>query len=68
MLEPRVQAFQCLDKERALELAREADRRRQAGRTPGALHGVPVGVKDIIDVRGVVTGMGSPIYKRTCPR
>ena len=29
MLEPRVQAFQFLDKERALELAREADRRLQ---------------------------------------
>jgi len=63
LLEPRVQAFQYLDKERALELARETDRRLLAGRTPGALHGVPVGVKDIIDVRGVVTGMGSPIYK-----
>ena len=67
MLEPRVQAFQFLDKERALELAREADRRLRAGRTPGSLHGVPVGVKDIIDVRGVVTGMGSPIYKAYVP-
>src|SRR5215831_20414946 len=67
LLEQRVQGFQSLDKERALELAREADRRLQAGRTPGALHGVPVGVKDIIDVRGVVTGMGSPIYKAYLP-
>src|SRR5262252_3003143 len=62
-LEQRVQAWQSLNKERALELAREADRRILAGRTPGALHGVPVGVKDIIDVRGMVTSMGSPIYK-----
>lgn len=67
LLEPRIQAFQYLDKERALELAREADRRIAAGRTPGALHGVPVGVKDIIDVRGVVTSMGSPIYKGYVP-
>jgi Asp-tRNA(Asn)/Glu-tRNA(Gln) amidotransferase A subunit family amidase len=67
LLEPRIQAFQFLDKERAIELAREADRRLKAGRTPGALHGVPVGVKDIIDVRGVVTSMGSPIYKAYVP-
>src|SRR5215475_14082050 len=67
LLEQRVQGFQSLDKERALALAREADRRLQAERTPGALHGVPVGVKDIIDVRGVVTGMGSPIYKAYLP-
>jgi Asp-tRNA(Asn)/Glu-tRNA(Gln) amidotransferase A subunit family amidase len=67
LLEPRIQAFQFLDKERAIELAREADRRVKAGRTPGSLHGVPVGVKDIIDVRGVVTSMGSPIYKAYVP-
>ena len=66
-LEERVKAWQWLDKERALESAREADRRVQAGRTPGALHGVPVAVKDIIDVRGVVTSMGSPIYERYVP-
>jgi len=51
-IEDRVQAWQWLDKERALQSAREADRRVLAGRTPGALHGVPVGIKDIIDVAG----------------
>ena len=66
-LEDRVQAWQSLDKERALALAREADRRILAGRMPGALQGVPVAVKDIIDVRGMVTGMGSPIYERYLP-
>jgi Asp-tRNA(Asn)/Glu-tRNA(Gln) amidotransferase A subunit family amidase len=66
-LEERVQAWQALDRGRALEAAREADRRVLAGRTPGALHGVPVGVKDLIDVRGMVTGMGSPIYQRYVP-
>jgi Asp-tRNA(Asn)/Glu-tRNA(Gln) amidotransferase A subunit family amidase len=66
-LEERVQAWQTLDKERALEVAREADRRILAGRTPGTLQGVPVAVKDIIDVRGMVTSMGSPIYERYVP-
>jgi Asp-tRNA(Asn)/Glu-tRNA(Gln) amidotransferase A subunit family amidase len=31
--------------------------------TRGSLHGVPVGVKDVIDVCGMPTGMGSPIYR-----
>ncbi|HXX12374.1 MAG TPA: amidase [Burkholderiales bacterium] len=66
-LEARVQAWQSLNKERALESAREADRRILAGRTPGALQGVPVGVKDIIDVRGMVTSMGSAVYERYVP-
>jgi Asp-tRNA(Asn)/Glu-tRNA(Gln) amidotransferase A subunit family amidase len=66
-LEERVQAWQTLDKGRAVETAREADRRILAGRTPGALQGVPVAVKDIIDVRRMVTSMGSPIYERYVP-
>ena len=66
-LDERVRAWQWLDPQRALDSAREADRRLRAGRTPGMLHGVPVAVKDIIDVRGVVTSMGSPVYERYVP-
>ncbi|PWT70229.1 MAG: amidase [Proteobacteria bacterium] len=66
-IEHQVQAWQLLDRERALEAAREVDRRLQAGRMPGALHGVPIGVKDIIDVKGMATSMGSPIYQRYVP-
>jgi Asp-tRNA(Asn)/Glu-tRNA(Gln) amidotransferase A subunit family amidase len=66
-IEDRVQAWQWLDKERALQSAREVDRRVLAGRTPGALHGVPVGVKDIIDVRGMPTSMGSRVYESYLP-
>ena len=66
-LEDKVRAWQTLDRQRAIESAREADRRVAAGRTPGALHGVPIAVKDIIDVRGLPTTMGSPIYERYFP-
>ncbi|MEO8630644.1 MAG: amidase [Betaproteobacteria bacterium] len=66
-LDPLLMAWEALDRNRALEAARESDRRLRAGRTPGALHGVPVAVKDIIDVRGVVTTMGSPIYRQYIP-
>ena len=45
--------------ELALEAARRADRELRAGRDRGPLHGIPVGLKDVIDVRGVRTTMGS---------
>ncbi len=59
--EDRVQAWQFLDRDRALAQARERDRRRAAGMPLGPLHGVPVGIKDIIDVEGMPTENGTPI-------
>ena len=57
--EPQVQAWQHLDPEYSIALARALDR---SGRR-GPLHGVPFGVKDIIDTRDMPTEYGSPIYK-----
>jgi Asp-tRNA(Asn)/Glu-tRNA(Gln) amidotransferase A subunit family amidase len=57
-----VQAWAALDEARALALAAECDRRRAAGAEHGALHGVPVGVKDIIDTADLPTEMGSPAF------
>ena len=54
-LDPRVHAFIKVDAEAALDAARLAEREIAAGRTRGHLHGVPVGVKDIIDVAGLPT-------------
>jgi aspartyl-tRNA(Asn)/glutamyl-tRNA(Gln) amidotransferase subunit A len=45
------------DQARAEAAGRDLERRR--GRGGGALHGVPVAVKDLVDVEGVVTGAGS---------
>jgi len=59
--EERVQAWAFLDRDKALREAEDRDRRRRLGQPLGALHGVPVGIKDIIDVRGMPTGNGSPI-------
>jgi amidase len=56
--EPTVQAWEQLDARRALDEARALD--REAPRGP--LHGVPVGVKDIIDTADFPTAYGSPIY------
>ena len=54
-----INAWAYLDRDGALERARQADWFRKLGRSMGPLHGVPVGVKDIIDVRGMPTGLGS---------
>jgi Asp-tRNA(Asn)/Glu-tRNA(Gln) amidotransferase A subunit family amidase len=62
-----VQAWAFLDPQHALEQARAADEWRAGGRPIGPLHGVPVGVKDIIDTGDMPTEIGSPIYAGRTP-
>jgi Asp-tRNA(Asn)/Glu-tRNA(Gln) amidotransferase A subunit family amidase len=57
-----IQAWAALDEARAAALAAECDRRRAASPEHGALHGVPVGVKDIIDTADLPTERGSPAF------
>lgn len=48
----------------ALQAARKAERELRAGRDRGPLHGVPVAVKDLIDMAGVPTKFGShPVFE-----
>ncbi len=60
--EPRLKAWIALDDERALTLAAARDAERAQGGHTGALHGVPVGVKDIFDTADLPTEMGSPAF------
>lgn len=55
-------AFAALDPAYAMAQAEEADRTRASGRGIGALHGVPIAVKDVIDTRDLPTEYGSPIF------
>jgi amidase len=57
--EPQLRAWACLEGERALDAARERDSRPRRS----LLHGVPFGVKDIIDTVDLPTEYGSPIYR-----
>ena len=66
-LENTVQAFEWIDPMRALDLARQADRQLQSGETLGPLHGIPVGIKDIIETQNIPTAMGSPIFEGYVP-
>lgn len=60
--EAQLQAWAWLDREQALAQARAADAARRQGRLVGPLAGVPVGVKDIIDVQGQPTGDGTVLH------
>ncbi len=57
--EPRVKAWVKVDDQGALAEARILDREAANGEFRGPLHGIPIGIKDIINVAGFVTGCGS---------
>ncbi|MDQ3559565.1 MAG: amidase [Pseudomonadota bacterium] len=59
--EPEVQAWAYIDPDHAMRQAAELDRKRSTGRPIGPLHGVPVGVKDIIDTRDMPTENGTTL-------
>jgi Asp-tRNA(Asn)/Glu-tRNA(Gln) amidotransferase A subunit family amidase len=67
-VEPTVQAWQFLDEEHALAQARAADERRRSGVPVGALNGIPVGIKDIIDTADMPTENGTVLHKGRMPR
>ena len=65
--EPEVQAWAFLDREHALAQAQRADAWRAAGKPLGPLHGVPVGIKDVIDTRDMPTEDGTPLHAGRTP-
>src|SRR5262245_44459018 len=62
--ESTVHAFAHVDAERAIEEARARDR----AHLRGPLHGLPLGVKDIIDTHDMPTEYGSSIHEGFRPR
>jgi Asp-tRNA(Asn)/Glu-tRNA(Gln) amidotransferase A subunit family amidase len=66
-LEPSIRAWAFIDRELALERAREADDLVRGSKGVGPLHGVPVGLKDIIDTAGMPTEHGSAAFKGRRP-
>jgi len=63
---PAVNAVVTLNP-RALDDARELERRLARGENPGLLCGLPVGIKDVTPVAGLRTTYGSPLYKDYVP-
>ena len=56
-------AFTRFDAEEVRRAAREADGLQRAGGDLGALHGIPVAIKDCIDIAGMATTAATPALK-----
>lgn len=66
-LDPSMKAFITRAPERALASAAQRDEARIQGRVAGPLHGVPIAMKDLIDVRGIPTTGGSAFFRDRVP-
>ena len=59
-----VNAFCARDFETARSVAKAAEAAVMAGEALGPLHGLPLGVKDLIDAKGLPTTYGSPLFAK----
>jgi Asp-tRNA(Asn)/Glu-tRNA(Gln) amidotransferase A subunit family amidase len=57
-----------LNEEGALASARQADREIAGGKYRGPLHGIPYGVKDLLDTAGIRTTWGAEFYRERVPQ
>ena len=62
-VDPEVHSFLALTRERAMAQAEKVDAAVKAGDAVGVLAGVPVAIKDVLTVKGVVTTAGSKILQ-----
>jgi Asp-tRNA(Asn)/Glu-tRNA(Gln) amidotransferase A subunit family amidase len=66
--EDTIRAWDHLARDNARKQAEIADRARRKGAPMGALHGVPLGVKDIFDTFDMPTQYGTPLHQDRRPR
>lgn len=63
LLNPTINAVVAQDREGVLAAARAAEKAIMAGERLGPLHGLPIAIKDMIDVTGLPTTYGSEIFR-----
>jgi len=66
-LDPRLACFAAVTPERARAEADAADALLRGGVYLGPLHGIPYGLKDVFDTKGIVTGWGAEPYRDRVP-
>ncbi|MBN9508956.1 MAG: amidase [Alphaproteobacteria bacterium] len=67
VLEPHIHAFCTPTPEVARAAAKAVDAKIAAGEDTGTVGGVPVGIKDLVSTKGILTVMGSPLYRDFIP-
>jgi len=67
-LNPKLNAFITVTTESALDEARMAEAEINRGHWRGPLHGIPVGLKDLVDTAGVRTTAASAVLKDRVPQ
>lgn len=67
LYQPKLDAFITVLKAQALAQAAQLDAEAKAGKFRGPLHGVPLGIKDIIDTAGARTTGGSSLFSDRVP-
>ena len=65
--DPKLRCVITLTREPALEQAKAADVEIAAGKYRGPLHGIPYGVKDLLDTAGIPTTYGAEPYRNRIP-
>ncbi len=65
--DPRLRCIITLTRDLALRQARKADAEIAAGRYRGPLHGIPFGVKDLLDTAGIATTYGAEPFRNRVP-
>ena len=66
--DPVLRCVITLSRELGLMQARKADREIAAGKYRGPLHGIPFGVKDLLDTAGIPTTYGAEPYRDRVPK
>jgi Asp-tRNA(Asn)/Glu-tRNA(Gln) amidotransferase A subunit family amidase len=66
-LNPKLECFAAVARESALAEADAADALTRAGVRLSPLHGIPYGLKDLFDTKGLVTGWGAEPYRDRVP-
>jgi Asp-tRNA(Asn)/Glu-tRNA(Gln) amidotransferase A subunit family amidase len=65
--DPKLRCIITLAKDFALAHAKQADAEIAAGRYRGPLHGIPYGVKDLLDTAGIATTYGAEPFRNRVP-
>lgn len=67
-IDPHINSYISVNYEGALRVAEQCEEEIVRGNYRGSLHGIPIGLKDMIDTKDLRTTYGSPIYENHVPK